>query len=126
MTTALVLFAHGARDPEWANSVRRIQEVIRQRAPGVKVELAFLEFIAPRLPECVAGLAAGGAAKIVVVPMFIAPGGHLKREVPEMLDLLRSTHPGVQFVLGEAIGQNEIVVQAMAEATLQAAGSEFA
>lgn len=126
MTTALVLFAHGARDPEWANSVRRIQEAIRQRAPGVKVELAFLEFIAPRLPECVAGLVASGARKIVVMPMFIAPGGHLKREVPEMLDLLRSTHPGVQFVLGEAIGQNEIVVQAMAEATLQAAGSEFA
>ena len=126
MTTALVLFAHGARDPEWANSVRRVQDAIRQRAPGVKVELAFLEFIAPRLPDCVADLVAGGAAKIVVMPMFIAPGGHLKREVPEMLDLLRLTYPGVHFFLGEAIGQHEIVVQAMAEATLQAAGPELA
>jgi len=126
MTKALVLFAHGARDPEWAGSVRRVQDAIRKRAPGLPVELAFLEFLAPGLPECVAGLIADGASKIVVMPMFIAPGGHLKREVPEMLDLLRSTHPGVQFCLGEAIGQNEIVVQAMAEATLQAAGSELA
>ncbi|MGA9394014.1 MAG: CbiX/SirB N-terminal domain-containing protein [Azonexus sp.] len=126
MTTALVLFGHGARDPEWAGSVRRVQDAIRKRAPGLAVELAFLEFLTPRLPDCVAGLIADGASKIVVMPMFIAPGGHLKREVPEMLDLLRSTHPGVQFFLGEAIGQNEIVVQAMAEATLQAAGSELA
>ena len=126
MTTAIVLFAHGARDPEWANPLRRVQAAIRQRANGVNVELAFLEFMAPTLPECVTALVADGATKIVVMPMFIAQGGHLKRDVPEMLNLLRSTYPEVQFSLGGAIGENEIVVQAMAEAALKSAGSEFA
>ena len=126
MTTAIVLFAHGARDPEWANPLRRVQAAIRQRANGVPVELAFLEFMAPTLPECVTALVADGATKIVVMPMFIAQGGHLKRDVPEMLNLLRSTYPEVQFSLGGAIGENEIVVQAMAEAALKSAGSEFA
>ena len=60
------------------------------------------------------------------MPMFIAQGGHLKRDVPEMLALLRSTHPEVRFSLAGAIGENEIVVQAMAEAALKSAGSEFA
>ena len=46
--------------------------------------------------------------------------------LPEMLNLLRSTYPEVQFSLGGAIGENEIVVQAMAEAALKSAGSEFA
>ena len=54
--------------------------------------------------------------------MFIAQGGHLKREVPEMLGRLRLTYPEVQFSLGGAIGENEIVVQAMATAALEAAG----
>ena len=54
--------------------------------------------------------------------MFIAQGGHLKREVPEMLDVLRLTYPEVQFSLGAAIGENEIVVQAMATAALAVAG----
>ena len=54
--------------------------------------------------------------------ILFAQGGHLKREVPEMLDGLRSTYPDVQFSLGAAIGENEIVVQAMASAALQAAG----
>ncbi|MBP5998486.1 MAG: CbiX/SirB N-terminal domain-containing protein [Azonexus sp.] len=126
MTTAIILFAHGARDPEWANPLRRVQAAIRQRAGGVTVELAFLEFMAPTLPDCAAALVAGGASEIVVMPMFIAQGGHLKRDVPEIIDRLRSTHPEVRFSLGGAIGENEIVIQAMAEAALKAAGSEFA
>ena len=122
MTTAIILFAHGARDPEWANPLRRIQAVVRERIAEVPVELAFLEVIAPSLPESTARLVAEGARKIVVLPLFIARGGHLKREVPEMLDGLRSTYPDVQFSLGTAIGENEIVVQAMASAALEAAG----
>jgi sirohydrochlorin cobaltochelatase len=122
MTTALILFAHGARDPEWANPMRRVQAVIRQRMTNVPVELAFLEFMAPTLPDCAAGLIAQGADKIVVMPMFVARGGHLKKETPEMLAALRATYPQVEFSLGNAIGEHELVVQAMATAALEVAG----
>mgnify|MGYP000609030077 FL=1 len=122
MKTALILFAHGARDPEWANPMRRVQAAVRSRQPGVPIELAFLEFMTPTLPECIAGLLADGVGKIVVMPMFIARGGHLKRDVPEMLAALRAEHPDVEFVLGDAIGEHETVVQAMAAAALLEAG----
>ena len=122
MTTALILFAHGARDPEWANPMRRVQAVIRQRMTNVRGELAFLEFMAPTLPECAAELIAQGADKIVVMPMFVARGGHLKKETPEMLAALRATYPQVEFSLGNAIGEHELVVQAMATAALEVAG----
>ncbi|MBL8419514.1 MAG: CbiX/SirB N-terminal domain-containing protein [Dechloromonas sp.] len=121
MTTALILFAHGARDPEWANPMRHVQAAIRKRLGGVAVELAFLEFMAPNLHDCAAALVAAGAAEIVLMPVFIAQGGHLKRDVPEMIGRLRSTWPQVQFT-GDAIGENEIVIQAMATAALEAAG----
>jgi sirohydrochlorin cobaltochelatase len=122
VTTALVLFAHGARDPEWANPMRRVQAEIRQRLPGMTVELAFLEFMAPTLLDCVNSLIEQGVRKIVVLPMFIAQGGHLKRDVPELLEQLRGQHPGVEFLLSGPIGENEIVVQAMANAALEFAG----
>ena len=126
MTTALILFAHGARDPEWANPMRRVQAVVRQRVAEIPVELAFLEFMAPTLPECAAALIAAGARKVVVMPMFIARGGHLKNEVPTMIDALRSAYPEVEFSLGGAIGENDIVIQAMADAALKSAGMELA
>jgi sirohydrochlorin cobaltochelatase len=126
MTTAIILFAHGARDPEWATPMRRVQAAIRNSAPAMPVELAFLEFMAPDLPTCAAEAIAAGARKVVVLPMFIAQGGHLKREVPEMLADLRARWPAVEFVLDRAIGEEESVVQAMAEAALRKAGAALA
>ena len=122
MTTALILFAHGARDPEWANPMRRVQAVIRQRMANIPVELAFLEFMTPTLPERADELIAQGADKIVVMPMFVARGGHLKKETPEMIAALRAKYPNVEFALGNAIGEHEMVVQAMAAAALEVAG----
>ena len=122
MKTALILFAHGARDPEWANPMRRVQSVVRERVTDVPVELAFLEFMTPTLPECAAQLIAQGAEKVVILPMFIARGGHLKKEVPEMLAVLRCTYPNVEFSLGGAIGEHDTVVLAMASAALEVAG----
>ena len=49
--TALILFAHGARDPEWANPMRRIRAAVMQQAPAMRVELAFLEFMSPNLGD---------------------------------------------------------------------------
>ena len=126
MTTALILFAHGARDPDWANPMRRVQAAIRQRVSDMSVELAFLEFLTPTLPESVAQLVVQGADKIVVMPMFIARGGHLKNDLPGIIEVLRSTYPAVEFSLGGAIGEDESVVQAMAVATLKFAGTELA
>ncbi|MDX9943341.1 MAG: CbiX/SirB N-terminal domain-containing protein [Azonexus sp.] len=126
MTTAIILFAHGARDPEWAAPMRRVQGAIRQLAPDLQVELAFLEFMAPDLPGCAAAAIAAGARRVVILPMFIAQGGHLKREVPVMLESLRSTWPEVEFLLDKAIGEEESVVQAMAEAALRKAGAALA
>ena len=75
MSDGLILFAHGARDPEWAAPVRRVQTAIRQRAPSLRVELAFLEFMAPDLAACGADLVAAGCRDIAILPMFIAQGG---------------------------------------------------
>ena len=118
MASALILFAHGARDPAWAEPVRRVQAVIRALDPAVRVEVAFLEFMTPTLADCAAALAEEGVGRIVVLPMFIAQGGHLKREVPEILATLRARFPAVDFGLATAVGENEAVIRAMAEAGL--------
>jgi sirohydrochlorin cobaltochelatase len=112
--TALILFAHGARDPEWANPMRRVRAAMQQREPNLRVELAFLEFMAPNLGDCARTLVEEGYDAISVVPMFIAQGGHLKNDVPVLMDELRNAHPDVRFVLSPPVGETEAIVQAMA------------
>jgi len=45
----ILLFAHGARDPAWAQPFERARDALRQRAEaqGTTVRLAFLEFMSP-------------------------------------------------------------------------------
>lgn len=112
--TALILFAHGARFPEWAMTLNRVCQAVRGRVPDIRVEPAFLEFMSPSLQDCAESLIAEGFERIVVVPMFLAQGGHLKEDLPKLLDVLRRDHPQVTFSLTGPIGEAESVVQAMA------------
>ncbi len=112
--SAIVLFGHGARDPEWAGPMRRIRDTLLARPEAPRVELAFLEFMSPTLPEAIAALAQAGARKVAVVPVFLAQGGHLKRDLPVLLDEARAAHPGCEITLATAAGEAEPVERAMA------------
>jgi sirohydrochlorin cobaltochelatase len=118
-TAALILFGHGARDPEWAGPLHRVRDAILAAAPERRVELAFLEFMAPTLPQCVDALVADGVRAIAIIPMFIAQGGHVKREVPEMIAALRQRHPGLEIRLAAAVGEADNVLQEMARYALR-------
>lgn len=123
--TAIILFAHGARDPEWAAPLRRVCAAVRMQAPGLRVEMAFLELLTPGLLDCVESLLAEGFERVVVLPMFIAQGGHLKRDVPRLIDELRERNPQARIEMSCAVGEAESVVQAMAAHVLAlAAGTE--
>ena len=122
MTKAIVLFAHGARDPRWAEPFEAVAARVRAAAPDADVVLAFLELMAPTLGDAVAGLVAAGATRVDVVPLFLGTGGHLRRDLPPLVAALRAAHPGVDFRLHAAIGEHAAVVEAMAAAAVAAAG----
>jgi len=112
---AVVLFGHGARDPAWARPMERVRDALRLQSPELAVELAFLEFIAPTLDDAIDVLVAQGARRVVVVPMFIAQGGHLKSDLPKLVDAARVRHRGCDIVQALAVGEADVVVAAMAE-----------
>lgn len=117
---AIILFAHGARNPEWAKPILAIRDVMRARQPQVRVEAAFLEFIAPQLPETIDALVAAGHSDLTIVPMFMAQTGHTKRDLPALLDAARENHPGLLIRLATPIGEAAGVVAAIADYALGA------
>src|SRR5262245_15575023 len=84
MTTGLVLFAHGARDVRWREPFDRLFALVQPRYAGL-VSQAFLEHMQPDLPTACASLARDGASRIVVVPLFLGTGGHLRSDVPALI-----------------------------------------
>ena len=122
-SSAIVLFAHGARDPEWAQPFRKIQRAIEARQPGTTVELAFLEIMVPALADAVAGLVKAGHTRITVAPLFMAQGGHLKNDLPKILDAIRAEHRGSEITLLPAIGEVDAILDAISDWLVSAAAS---
>lgn len=114
----LLLFAHGARDPRWALPFADIQRRVRHSAPHMPVELAFLEFMSPNLIDAGSVLVEAGCTRVDVLPLFLGAGGHVRKDLPELLSQMRQQHPGVLWQLRPAIGEVDSVVQAMADAAL--------
>jgi sirohydrochlorin cobaltochelatase len=115
---ALILFAHGARDPSWAAPFERVLAVVRARAPERAPMLAFLELMAPDLPAAIATQAGRGFASIRVVPLFLGPGGHLRHDLPRILAAARQHHPGVAIELAGPAGEDAAVIEALAAYSL--------
>jgi len=120
----VLLFAHGARDPRWAEPFRRVLARLADSAPDLPATLAFLEFMTPGLEGGVDALAARGCRSIVIVPLFLGTGGHLRDDVPVLVDAARRAHPSLAITLAPAIGEQDAVTDAIARAcaTLARAG----
>lgn len=118
----LILFAHGARDPEWARPLEALRERVAMLAPDCAVTLAYLEFMSPGLVEAVNAQVRSGAADITIVPVFLAQGGHLKRDLPLMVAELRAAHPAVTLTVLPAIGEQPAVIEAIARCVADVTG----
>jgi sirohydrochlorin cobaltochelatase len=120
-TSGLVLFAHGARDPEWAEPFRAIAARVTATRPDLAVKLAFLEFQPPALSEAISELVDAGHRQIRIAPLFMAQGGPLKNDVPKLLDGIRARHPALQLELLPAIGDVAELRVAIADWLVKAA-----
>lgn len=78
---ALVLVAHGSRDPRALSTVRALVERVRELRPGLPVHLGHIELNEPGLPDTLTSL---GTSDAVLVPLLLARGYHVKQDIPEM------------------------------------------
>lgn len=118
MTSAIVLFAHGSRDPLWHRPIQAVAQAISEQAPGVPVRCAYLELSSPSLQEAAGDLVAGGARQLRVFPLFLGMGKHAREDLPALMAELRSQHPGVAFELLPTAGESPRLTALLAELAL--------
>jgi sirohydrochlorin cobaltochelatase len=108
---SIVLFAHGSREPEWAQPFERIAAKLRDE---FRVELAYLERMRPTLEEALTSVIGEGAKRVRIVPVFLGEGGHVREDLPKLAAAARARHPGVEIVLEQTIGERKEVTDAIA------------
>jgi sirohydrochlorin cobaltochelatase len=120
LTTGLILFAHGARDPRWAEPFERLREKVAHARPATPVRLAYLEQMRPDLDSAVSELINSGCRAIRIAPVFLGQGGHVRQDLPVLVQNVCSRHPGARIALAEAVGENDAVLDAIAAACIAA------
>lgn len=111
----LLLFAHGSRNPRWADGLAPMLDALAADLGEAAVRLCFLELIAPSLPEAVAEAAADGIEEVRVLPLFWSGRGHVLRDLPAIVAATQAAHPGVRIVVLPAAGEQPGVQRALAD-----------
>jgi len=112
---AIVLLGHGARDVRWREPFDRLAVRVAARAPTAAVTVAFLEVMQPDLAAAIERLVADQRLSIRIVPVFLGEGGHVREDVPRLIEAARLRHPEAEISLARAVGEDQAVLETIAE-----------
>lgn len=115
---AIILFAHGSRDPLWHKPIQAVAERIVQRSPTTVVRCAYLELTEPDLAHVAHDLVTQGATHLKVVPMFLGVGRHAREDLPALIHTLQAQFPGVTITCQPAVGEQDKLLDLLAEIAL--------
>ena len=112
---AIILFAHGSRDPLWHAPIQAVAARIAPRAP---VRCAYLELTEPDLPHVARALITDGATSLSIVPMFLGVGRHAREDLPSLVNVLQSQYPNVSISCQPAVGEQARLLDLLADIAL--------
>jgi sirohydrochlorin ferrochelatase len=113
--SAVVLIAHGSRRREANDDAHWMAEELRLRDPERPVEVAFLELAQPNIEAAVASLMEMGAERVTLLPFFLSPGEHVRRDLEDWRRRLARQFPRATFELCEPLGRHPRLVDALWE-----------
>jgi sirohydrochlorin cobaltochelatase len=111
---AVVLLAHGSRDPLWRRPLEAVAARLRAAHPDLPVCCAYLELEQPDLDATTQQLVSEGIDELTVVPMFLGTGKHAREQLPVMLQALQSRHPNTRISLQRPVGEDPRVLDLLA------------
>lgn len=111
---AVILVDHGSREHAANAQLGAIAAALRRRLRGRSVGVAHLSLAPPSLGSAIDACAAAGAREIVVMPYFLAPGRHARRDIPALVRAARRRHPSLRICLAAPLGVHAGLVAAVA------------
>ena len=118
LSCAVVLFAHGSRDPLWRGPIEAVAARVRALSPDTPVACAYLELCEPSLAQAVADLVDQGVNHIRLLPVFFGMGKHAREDLPALAQALGSQHPGLALTLLPAAGEHPALTTLLAQMAL--------
>lgn len=99
----IILLAHGSSDQRWCQTFEKLATPTLESVPGSRI--AYMELAEPSMDTIIAEGKKEGIDTFTIIPLFLAAGRHLRKDVPGMIEDLQAVH-GVTITLAPPIGEN--------------------
>jgi sirohydrochlorin ferrochelatase len=117
---AILLIAHGSRQPEANADLQYLADQLRRRGPYPIVESCFLELAEPGIDQGADRCVAQGAAEVVLLPYFLSAGVHVQRDLVQARARLQQRFPHLAFRLAEPLGRHPLLLEIVIDRISQA------
>jgi len=125
-----LLVGHGSKKPYNMQLINNTAKIIAEKEEDYVVKTGFMEFNEPTIPEALETFRDEDIEVLQVVPLFLARGMHIDRDIPEILGIEEGGHKGtfklkdkeVPLVFADPIGENELLADLMIANGKQAIG----
>ena len=111
----VLVCGHGSRDEDAIREFHSVARGVRERLPHYDVESAFLEFARPVLSDGLDALRSRGNRLVLAVPGMLFAAGHVKNDVPSVLNTYEARHPGMEIRYGRELAVDERLIRASAD-----------
>lgn len=116
---AVIVFAHGSRDPLWRAPIEAVAREIERTAPSTPVACAYLELCEPDLSAATQSLIDQGATRVRLLPLFFGMGKHAREDLPQLMAELSAQHPQVVFEPLAPAGEDPRLCALLAQIALE-------
>ncbi len=110
--TGVMVCGHGSRDEGAVREFARVAEGLRKLMPDTPVEYGYLEFATPIIRDGLDKLRERGVTRILAVPGMLFAAGHVKNDIPSVLNTYAAKHEGVTIELGKDLGIDPKMIRA--------------
>jgi sirohydrochlorin cobaltochelatase len=116
----VMVCGHGSRSVEATEEFARLVEGIKKRFPQHPVDYGFLEFATPILHDGLEKLRAQGVDHIIAVPGMLLAAGHVKNDLPSVVNEYAAEHPEIKIEFGRDLGVDTRLLAAARQRVEQA------
>jgi sirohydrochlorin cobaltochelatase len=124
----VMICGHGSRDEGAVTEFAQVAQGLRKLMPETPVEYGYLEFARPIIRDGLDKLREKGVTRVLAVPGMLFAAGHVKNDIPSVLNSYAAQNEGVTIELGKELGIDPKMMHAAGariQETLDAASDDI-
>jgi sirohydrochlorin cobaltochelatase len=119
----IMVCGHGSRDVDAVTEFQSVANGIRDRLPQYDVDSGFLEFATPIIRERLDALRERGNKRIIAIPGMLFAAGHVKNDLPSVINTYGAQHPELEITYGRDLGMDMKLIRAAGDRIREAMAS---